>query len=188
MLRVIGIAPLLLSVSGWDGNPWVPQFGFWRVKFSPIFSTTDATKTQIYNYPPDFFTKQFAIEQNNGAAIDFSPATDPSKGPFGQTYEGMSILSTSAIDGFVKQLSQSGEPVLEQCLKAIEGQNMVAQSLSGLNAAFDMQDLSLQLNIRVPEDTEYYPITQAIAAALGGHADIGQTSTVSTIRWRAPAS
>ena len=172
-LTLQGPAPALLSVSGWQGNPWVPLFGYWEVEFQPIFATTDSTKTQLYDYPPEFFTKQFAIEQNNGAAIDFIPVSDPAKGPFTQRYEGASILSTSAIDGFVKQLSQSTDPVLQQCLQTIEQQNMVTQALSGLNASFLMQDQALQLNIGVPDDSEYAPLTQAIATALGGHANIG---------------
>ncbi|WP_141715832.1 hypothetical protein [Burkholderia ubonensis] len=172
-LTVTGTAPALLSVSRWQGNPWMPLFGYWQVEFQPVFATTDSTKTQLYNYPSDFFTGQFTIEQNNGAAIEFTPATDPARGPFTQRYEGASILSTSVIDGFVKQLSQSADPVLQQCLQTIRQQNMVMQAFSGLNAAFLMQDQALQLNIGVPEDTEYYPLTQAIAAALGGYANIG---------------
>jgi hypothetical protein len=172
VLTLTGTAPALLGVSAWQGNPWVPLFGYWKVEFMPNFDTTDGTRTQIYDYATDFFTSQFSIEQNNGAAIGFVPATNPADGPFSQSYEGVSILSTSAIDGFVKQLSQNDDPVLQQCLRAIEGQNMVTQSLSGLNAAFIMQDLSLQLNIAVPGGSEYAPLTQAIAAVLGGHANV----------------
>lgn len=170
-LTVTGTAPALLGVSAWQGNPWVPLFAYWKVDFAPVFDTTDSTRTQIYDYATDYFTGQFVIDQDNGAAVGFTPASNPADGPFTQSYEGVSILSTSAIDGFVAQLSQSDNPVLRQCLEAIRGQNMVTQSLSGLNVAFVMQDLALQLNIAVPEDSEYYPLTQAIAAALGGHAN-----------------
>ncbi len=173
VLAVTGTAPALLAVTGWQGNPWVPMFAYWNVKFAPIFNTTDGTGTQIYNYAPDFFTGQFTVEQNNGAAIGYKPKTDPADGPFSQSYEAASILSISAIEGFVKQLSQSTEPVLQDCLKAIKGHNMVTQSLSGLTAANVMQELALQLNIAVPDDSKYYPFTQAIADALGGHANIG---------------
>jgi len=173
VLKVAGAPPALMSLMQWQGNPWVPLFGYWKVEFQPVFSTTDKTKTQIYNYPHGFFTSQFIIEQNNGGAIDYEPATDPAAGPFTQIYEGASVLSTSVIDGFVKLLSQSSDPVLQDCLKAIQQQNMTAQALSGLNAGFVMQEQALQLNIGVSPDSRYLPLTQAINAALGGHANIG---------------
>ncbi len=170
ILTVTGSAPSLISLSKWDNNPWVPLFAYWQVEFQPIFSTTDDTKTLLFNYSTDFFTNQFTIEQNNGGAIDYTPTTNPSDGPFKQTYEGVSILSTSAINGFVKQLQESSDPVLQKCLQAIEQQNMVMQSLSGLNAAFLMQNQDLQLNIKVPADSEYAILTEDIALALGGYA------------------
>lgn len=170
LLAVSGSAPSPLSLSHWDGNPWVPLFAAWEVEFQPVFATTDDSKTQLYNYASDFFTSQFTVEQNNGAAIGYAPPTDPASAPFKQTYTGVSILSTSAINGFVQQLKQSSDPVLQKCLQAIEQQNMVMQSLSGLNTAFLMQDQDLQLNIKVPDGSEYAPLTQAVAQALGGYA------------------
>ena len=172
-LQVTGTAPLLLAVGDWQGNPWVPLLCYWKVKYTPIFDTTDKTQTQIYKYPADFFTSQFTIEQNNGAEIGFKPKTDPAKGPFDQSYDGAAILSTSAIEGFVRQLSQSSEPVMQQCLDAIKGEIMVTQSISGLTAGFGMHDLALQLNIAVPDDSQYFPLTLAIAKDLNGHASIG---------------
>lgn len=170
-LALTGTAPSQVALSGWAGNPWVPMFAAWKVSFQPVFATCDSTQSKLLDYPADFFTSQFTIDPDL-ASIGYSPAQSPAGGDFWQVYQGSSILSTSAINGFAQELTGATDPVMQKCLAAIEAVPMVMQSLSGLTNAFLMQDESLQLNIQVPESSEYYYFTQAVAQTLGGYANI----------------
>lgn len=167
-LSVSGSGPSLIGMSNWDGNPWTPAFAQWELRFQPVFSTTDASNTALYDYPDDFFTSQFTIEQNAGGAIGFAGAASLAGAGITQTYRGAAILSRSAVDGFARQLDKSKDPLLQECLQAIRQDNAVMQSLSGLTSAFLMQEPNLELNIAVPDGAEYWQFTRAVAAAVGG--------------------
>lgn len=170
-VALTGTAPSQVAMSGWSGNPWVPMFATWKVAFQPVFATCDHNQRELLDYPTSFFTSQFTIDPDQ-CSIGYAPAQDPAAGDFWQVYEGSSILSTSAITGFAQQLAGATDPVLQQCLAAIEAAPMVMQSLSGLTGAFLMQAEELQLNIKVPPGTEYQYFTDAVAQALGGYASI----------------
>lgn len=172
VLTLSGTSPSPVALAGWNGNPWIPLFAHWDAAFEPVFATIDGNR-QLYDYPADFFTSRFEIDPDNGGAIGYTPPANPASGAFAQRFEGVSILSSSTVKGFARQLAGSADPLLQQCLQLIEKQNMAMQSLSGLNAAMLMQDQELQLNIRVPDDTMPAPLTAAIAKALGGFATQG---------------
>ncbi|HWJ93729.1 MAG TPA: hypothetical protein VNT33_03340, partial [Telluria sp.] len=172
VLALAGTAPSPVALANWNGNPWIPLFAHWEVAFDPVFATIGQDK-KLHDYPADFFTGRFTIDQDSGGAIGYTPPSNPASGAFAQRYEGVSILSSSAVNGFARQLGKSADPLLQQCLQLIGKQNMAMQSLSGLNAAMLMQQQELQLNIRVPDSSMYAPLTKAIAKALGGYASQG---------------
>lgn len=172
VLALAGTAPSPVALANWNGNPWIPLFAHWEVAFEPVFATIDQDR-KLHDYPADFFTSRFTIDQDSGGAIGYKPPSNPASGAFAQRYEGVSILSSSAVNGFARQLGKSADPLLQQCRQLIGKQNMAMQALSGLNAAMLMQQQELQLNIRVPDSSMYAPLTKAIAKALGGFASQG---------------
>ena len=169
-IAVKGRAPAFCSLNDWTSNPWVPLLAYWEVEFAPVFPLTDAVHD---NYSANFFNSQFTIGQNEGAAIGYVPPGDPANSAFCQSYTGVAYLSTSAIDNFTKDLAESNDPFLQECLRLIRQKNMVVQALSGFNEALVMHDQQLQLDIAVPSGAAYEFFTQAVAAAVGVHSHTG---------------
>ena len=171
-----GLSPSPVTITWWNDNPWLPLFANWTVKFQPIFATTNEDQSQVIDYPTDFFTGNFIINSDNGAYASYLPTKnpiDPTAAPFLQNYSGCSVLATSAITGLMSQLGKSQDPTLQALFKQLQGQNMLMQSLSGLNAGFLMHQQDVQLNIAVPNGSEYQSLTQAIASAVG---TVGQSA------------
>ncbi|MCR9072745.1 MAG: hypothetical protein NXI18_13585 [Alphaproteobacteria bacterium] len=172
-VTLTGTAPTVGSVTEFAEQPWIPLLAYWEVTFAPTFATTDRHQTQLLDYSDDFFTGGFTIDPDTGGSIVPSSTDVPTADAFWQSFAGETILSNSAIAGFAKQLATSQDPTLKASLAALQAHPMAVQALSGLTASFLMQQLTLQLNVAVPNtNNEYGPITTAVAQVVQGAANV----------------
>lgn len=162
-LTLTGTPPTVASINGFIEQPWIPIMAQWSVAFEPIYPTCDPQSGALKDYPPTAFTSQFTIDQNAGGDISLTPTSDPSQGSFSQVFTGSTLLSSSVVKGVEAQLAKSQDPVLAGCLQALQSAPISVQPLSGFNAALLMQDLVMQLNVAVPDTSQYSILTQLLA-------------------------
>lgn len=153
IIKFQGTPPSPLGLTFWDNNTWFPVFVHWQVPYLPLFSTGKGDS--LANYNAQFFTANYTINQDEGGIIAYTPSQseggidiDPAQSQFTQGYAGSAVLTSSPIRGFIKQISQSKDPTLQQILTYIKGQNVLVHTLSGFNPSLMMKMQGLKLPIK----------------------------------------
>lgn len=163
-----GLPPAPLAISLWRGTPWLPLFLYWEVDFLPVQPTVQGNT--LLNYPPDFFTSNFTIDQESGGTISCQ-GFDPTTAAFSQTYRGDSLLQPGVAAHFADLLSRispsASDAVLEKILQQLQTTSILVQPLSGFANALLMRQQDVQLNVTVPAGSPYNQLTQAMASAIG---------------------
>jgi hypothetical protein len=168
-----GSAPSAVTVNWWTQNPWFPTFTEWTVQYYPLESTL--VNGTLQDYTPNLFTSNFTIDQNAGGAVNYAGSLDPKTIDFtnnAQTYSGTAIISTSAATAFQNQLtdylSTHTDPTLQSIVTQLQAGVFASQALNGFNSQFLQQQQSLQLNIAVTPQNQFYSITNSVAQVASG--------------------
>ncbi len=166
-----GLLPAAKAVRWWNGNPWNPIMVIWESDFSPLQPTRQGETIQ--HYSSNFFTNNYAVDQNAGGFITYKGPADPTQiiAHNKENYSGSAILTLSAADSFAKQLAEYLEdhtdPTLQTILDDLGTGQYVSFSINGFGNSLIMQDQDLQLNIKVPESNPYYFLTEGVSDVVG---------------------
>ncbi|MDF2627836.1 MAG: hypothetical protein K0R39_1667 [Symbiobacteriaceae bacterium] len=178
-----GTAPSPVGVAWWgSANPWLPIFVEWTVDYLPLQSTVQ--NGQLAEYTPEFFTANYQVDPDAGGFVSYTPGSgtgaivvDPATATFTQRYQGGAILSPSAAQGFADQLTTyletNSDSTLQTILDQLQASSMQLHPLSGLNSSLIMRQQTLQLNVAVPNGSQYAELTEAIAPVVGDKNEVG---------------
>lgn len=166
-----GMLPAAKAVHWWNGNPWNPIMVIWEADFSPLQPTQKGDALQQYSN--NFFFNNYDVDQNAGGFITYKGPADPTQiiAHNKEGYSGSAILTLSAADSFAKQLAEYLEDHTDNTLQTIlddlgTGQ-YVSFSINGFGNSLLMQDQDLQLNIKVPDNNPYSPLTESVNDIVG---------------------
>ncbi len=128
-----GMAPALVALRDWDGNPWLPLFLEWEVSWYP---SADKLEQVLDAW-------EFSREQNEFHWRGGIPAGDPV-----HIYQGYSIVSPNTARILQDRLDQYNKSrrnhALDQVITQLGDMNLLAQPLRGLHDAFLMRDQILR--------------------------------------------
>ncbi|MFY0255954.1 hypothetical protein ACDQ55_18590 [Chitinophaga sp. 30R24] len=166
-----GLLPAAKAVRWWNGNPWNPIMVIWETDYAPLQITREGE--QLKDYPANFFTNNYKVDQNQGGFITYTGAADPIQvmAHNKQLYTGSAILTDSAAESFAKQLAEYLEDhtdeTLQNILEDLGTGKYLSFSLNGFGNELIMQNQDLQLNIKVPESNPYFFLTDAVVSIVG---------------------
>lgn len=152
------------AATWWTGNPWIPLFLLWEVRFHPLLPTDDGDQA-LRNYPVDYFLANYQVDpSNNGSFV----ADRPAEGAKGmdrraalarepQIYSGHTYLSASAARNLVRHIEQhkqdfgaADDATLTAMLSACSETLLFAQPLAGFNDALLLREAGLMQQISPP--------------------------------------
>ncbi|WP_341843662.1 hypothetical protein [Chitinophaga caseinilytica] len=166
-----GLLPAPKAVRWWNGNPWNPIMVIWEADFSPLQPTMQGENLQQYS--ANFFSNNYDVDQNAGGFITYKGPSDPTQfiAHNREGYSGSAILTLSAADSFAKQLAEYLEDHTDKTLQTILDDlgtgKYVTFSINGFGNSLIMQDQDLQLNVKVPDNNPYAPLTESVSDIVG---------------------
>jgi hypothetical protein len=132
-------------------QPWIPLHMQWELEYHPLSEEGD--------YDPGFLLANFTLEPDGVELVDNSPP--PSSPSQTETYNGTAVLARSGPASLIPQIENyihnhpkdPNAALLEKVAAELEGtlgRQLLAQRLSGFNAALRMRMQTLQLPVRDP--------------------------------------
>lgn len=145
-----GQRPAPAAVLEWE-QPWIPLFLQWELDYYPLSPEGD--------YDPNFLLANFNLKPDGVELVDDAPP--PDSPPLAESYRGTAVLARSGPASLVPQIhahlhdhpKDPNAVLLEKVATELEGplgQRLLAQGLSGFNAALRMRMQTLQLPVRDP--------------------------------------
>lgn len=148
-----GLAPSLVYIVDWDGNPWLPFSLTWKVTYYP-FADIMPDGNSNASYSEDFMSKNFKL---GDVSYEYKgPITVPTQY---QAYSNSIFMSPHAEENFQVQIqkfldAQPLDPLnkdLKQILETLKNfPPVLSQSISGINDAMIMRNKVLQLEVKDP--------------------------------------
>jgi hypothetical protein len=166
-----GQLPAGLAVKWWRGNAWYPILLHWEMTYAPLQPTQ--TAAQLLNYPPQFFTSNYSIDQDAGGRLHYTGSADPKTilAQQGQSYKGTAVLSPSAAESFEAQLNDYLDSHTDETLALIRDTlkkgGFFSAALNGFNSALLMREQNIQLTVNVGPGSPYMSLTNAVARIVG---------------------
>jgi hypothetical protein len=172
-----GRPPSPVGVNWWAAGLFLPIFASWTVEYLPLQPTMADTKP--VSYESSLVTANYLLDQDAGGTLAYAPSgrpgsikIDPATAVFRQQYTGGSNLSATPAQTLARLLSgylgTHTDPTLGRVLEELtSGDGFLVLPLNGLVEALTMRQRGVQLQIRVPDDSHYADLTEAIAGIAG---------------------
>jgi hypothetical protein len=181
-----GQPPSAAGVTWWAPGQWLPLFASWQVRYLPLQPTREDGRPR--GYQPPVVTANFQLDAD--AAVRYVPSgkpgtitIDPAVNAFRELYQGSGTLTPTPARNLAAMLGEYLDAHEDATLRAVldeltEGPELLVVPLDGLADALTMRARGVQLRIRVPGDSPYLDLTEAIAdvapdAPRGGGPDFG---------------
>ncbi len=160
-----GLAPSLIYVVEWDGNPWLPFSFSWDVTYYP-FKNNGSRGIADPKYAEDFIYKNFTLGD-----VTYSFKGDVTVPPVYQSYKNSIFMSPHAEENFQTQIKKylDGQPKgpldpeLREILEALKDfPPILSQAFNGINDAMIMRNLVMQLQVKDPVPSGFSNFTNVL--------------------------
>jgi hypothetical protein len=177
-----GEAPSPVAVNWWALDQWLPVYASWCVDYQPLLAVD--RKSGHDTYPSRFVNANYRLDQDAGGALAYAPdgksgsiEIDPATAAFAQTYSGSGHLTPTPPQTLASLLKGYLDSHEDPSLKAIECQlgaaGFLVAPLAGLSELMTMRRLGIQLEVKVPEDSDYAELTDAVRPIIGSANRVG---------------
>ena len=174
--------PSPVGVNWWTPDQWLPVFASWTVQYLPLLTVDRKTGTD--EYPPRFINANYRLDQNAGGSLTYAPdggqgsiKIDPAMAPFTQSYAGSGHLTptpphtlASLVRGYLERYP---DPTLQTILDQLNSAGFLVAPLAGLSDLMTMRRQGIQLEVKVPDGSDYAEFTDAVQPVIGGQNRVG---------------
>lgn len=170
---VTGSLPSPVGVGWWQPGQFYPLFASWTVHYLPLQPTS--ADQQPIGYQPTILNANYTLDADAGGTLVYAPTggsgsitIDPRTAAFTQQYAGSGNLSPTPAQTLAGQLTAYLATHTDATLSAVlaeltGGDGFLVAPLNGLVDQLVDQQPGVQLQIRVPDGSDYTQLTQLIA-------------------------
>jgi hypothetical protein len=177
-----GEPPSPVGMNWWTPDQWLPVFASWSVDYLPLLAVD--RKTGSDTYPTRFINANYQVDQDAGGVLAYAPdggpgsiEIDPATAQFTQSYGGSGHLTPSpaqTLGSLLKgYLSSHTDASLQTVLGQLDAAGFLVAPLAGLSELMGMRRQGIQLDVKVPEDSDYADFTDAVRPVVGAMNRVG---------------